>query len=126
MAPDSIEVQPNKRKSTANIATGQLKWAELEQDQVEFLSRATNELLENMLPFRATRIRLRLLLQHVANHSTYHRGQVALMMRQLGAESPATDFHEFLVEALREPSWFSRNGPQHGASNPHERDAPHS
>jgi uncharacterized damage-inducible protein DinB len=36
---------------------------------------------------------------HLANHSTYHRGQVALMMRQLASEPAATDFHVFLVEA---------------------------
>ena len=38
------------------------------------------------------------LMQHLANHSTYHRGQVALMLRQLGAEPMPTDFHAFLVE----------------------------
>jgi hypothetical protein len=31
--------------------------------------------------------------------STYHRGQVAVMMRQLDDEPPATDFRVFLVEA---------------------------
>jgi len=41
-------------------------------------------------------------MQHMANHSTYHRGQVGLMMRQLGAEPVATDFHEFLVEGRGE------------------------
>jgi uncharacterized damage-inducible protein DinB len=40
-------------------------------------------------------------MQHLANHSTYHRGQVALMMRQLKAEPLATNFHEFLLEAPR-------------------------
>ena len=38
------------------------------------------------------------LMQHLANHSTYHRGQVALMMRQLNAEPLPTNFHEFLLE----------------------------
>jgi len=38
------------------------------------------------------------LMQHLANHSTYHRGQVALMMGQLGGKPSATDFHVFLVE----------------------------
>jgi uncharacterized damage-inducible protein DinB len=42
------------------------------------------------------------LMQHLANHSTYHRGQIALMMRQLGAEPVATDFHVFLVERRHE------------------------
>ncbi len=50
------------------------------------------ESLEKMLPFRTTQVRLAHLMQHLANHSTYHRGQVALMMRQLDAEPLATDF----------------------------------
>ena len=36
--------------------------------------------------------RLRDLLVHVANHSTYHRGQLASMLRQVGAAPPPTDF----------------------------------
>jgi uncharacterized damage-inducible protein DinB len=43
-------------------------------------------------------------MQHLANHSTYHRGQIALMLRQLGSEPLATDFHVFLVEGLSEAS----------------------
>jgi uncharacterized damage-inducible protein DinB len=31
------------------------------------------------------------MMQHVANHSTYHRGQVVTMLRQLGAAAPSTD-----------------------------------
>lgn len=31
------------------------------------------------------------LVQHVANHSTYHRGQVVAMLRMLGARVPGTD-----------------------------------
>ncbi len=85
-----------------NVATLQLKWAEVEKEQTEFVNGATNELLEKMLPFRATQVRLAHLMQHLANHSTYHRGQVALMMRQLDAEPVATDFHVFLVEGSRE------------------------
>lgn len=65
------------------------------------MSHVTSESLERMLPFRATQLRLAHLMQHLANHSTYHRGQVALMMRQLGAEPPATDFHVFLAEGPR-------------------------
>ena len=50
-----------------------------------------------MLPFRKTQIRLAHLMQHLANHSTYHRGQIALMMRHLEAEPLAKDFNVFLV-----------------------------
>jgi hypothetical protein len=76
----------------------QSKWAEVEKEQVEFVDRLTNETLQQMLPFRTTRASLAHLMQHLANHSTYHRGQIAVMMRQLGAEPLAADFHEFLVD----------------------------
>jgi uncharacterized damage-inducible protein DinB len=85
-----------------SVAMVQLKWAEVEKEQADFVSGVTNESLENMLPFRTTQVRLADLMQHLANHSTYHRGQVALMMRQLDAEPLATDFHVFLVEGRQD------------------------
>jgi uncharacterized damage-inducible protein DinB len=85
-----------------NVAAVQLKWAEVEEEQNEFVNRMTTKSLETMLPFRKTQVRLAHLMQHLANHSTYHRGQIALMMRQLNAQPLATDFHVFLVEGRRE------------------------
>jgi uncharacterized damage-inducible protein DinB len=85
-----------------DFAAVQLKWAEVEREQVEFVNRVTNESLGRMLPVRTTQISLAHLMQHLANHSTYHRGQVALMMRQLAAEPLATDFAMFLMEGRRE------------------------
>jgi uncharacterized damage-inducible protein DinB len=32
------------------------------------------------------------LVQHVANHASFHRGQAVMMLRQLGVTPPATDF----------------------------------
>jgi len=89
-----------------NLGAVRLKWEEVEKEQTEFVSSVTEEALRKMLPIRATELSLAHLMQHLANHSTYHRGQVALMMRQLHAEPLATDFHVFLVEgspAYREP-----------------------
>lgn len=37
-------------------------------------------------------------LQHLANHSTYHRGQVTTMLRQLGAKPATTDLIVFYRE----------------------------
>jgi uncharacterized damage-inducible protein DinB len=85
-----------------DLAAVQLKWSEVEREQVEFVNRVTDESLGRMLPLRAVQISLAHLMQHLANHSTYHRGQVALMMRQLAAEPLATDFHEFLIEGRQE------------------------
>src|SRR5512145_1285795 len=41
------------------------------------------------------------MLVHVVSHSTYHRGQAATILRQLGAAAPETDFVVFR-EAVRE------------------------
>lgn len=86
-----------------DLTTVRLKWAEVEKEQTEFVSRLTDEALKKMLPIRKTQIRLAHLMQHLANHSTYHRGQIAAMMRQLGAKPVATDFHMFLGERGNDP-----------------------
>lgn len=39
--------------------------------------------------------------QHLANHSSYHRGQVVTMMRQLGETPPTTDMILFYMESRR-------------------------
>jgi len=75
------------------------RWAEIEKEQQDFLTQLTDEMLHQPLPFRGGRISLGYLMQHVANHSTYHRGQVALMMQQMGMQPPATDFHTYIFEA---------------------------
>jgi uncharacterized damage-inducible protein DinB len=81
-----------------NFTAVKSKWAEVEKEQVEFVDGVTNESLQKMLPIRTTQVSLASLMQHLANHSTYHRGQVALMMQQLDAKPMATDFHLFLLE----------------------------
>ena len=85
-----------------DVAAVRLRWAEVEEEQVDFVNRVTNESLGRMLPVGATQISLALLMQHVANHSTYHRGQVALMMRQLAGKPLSTDFAMFLMEGRGE------------------------
>ena len=38
------------------------------------------------------------MLVHVANHATYHRGQVATMTRQVGGTPVSTDFNRFVSD----------------------------
>jgi uncharacterized damage-inducible protein DinB len=38
------------------------------------------------------------MLQHLVNHGSYHRGQVATMLRQLGAKPNSTDLIAFYRE----------------------------
>ncbi len=37
-------------------------------------------------------------MQHLANHGTYHRGQITTMLRQLGAAPVSTDLNRFYLE----------------------------
>ena len=39
-------------------------------------------------------------LRHLVNHATYHRGQLASKLKRLGIEQPATDFVFFAFEKL--------------------------
>jgi len=39
------------------------------------------------------------LVLHVVNHSTYHRGQLATMLRQLGKQPPLTDLLVYLQQS---------------------------
>jgi uncharacterized damage-inducible protein DinB len=70
----------------------------IEKGQIEFFAGLTEESLGRMMPLRAAKVKLALLMQHAVNHSTYHRGQVSLMIRQVGGEPVATDLHRFLLE----------------------------
>jgi uncharacterized damage-inducible protein DinB len=72
-------------------------WQEVEQEQSVFLGRLVEVELDRPLAYINLKRQpfsypLWQMLVHVANHSTYHRGQVITMMRQLGSGVPVTDF----------------------------------
>ncbi len=73
------------------------KWAEIEREQTDFINGVTDASLETVIAYVNTkgetwRYSLGQMLQHVVNHSCYHRGQVTTRLRQLGAKPAATDF----------------------------------
>jgi uncharacterized damage-inducible protein DinB len=72
------------------------KWLEVEQSQKSLIEGLTDEALETVITYTNTRgevwrYSLGTILQHVVNHSTYHRGQVTTLLRQLGAQPAETD-----------------------------------
>jgi uncharacterized damage-inducible protein DinB len=81
-----------------DLAAVRSKWTKIERDQTDFVGALTDADLERMVTSRGGELSLAHLMQHMANHSTYHRGQISLMMRQLHAEPIATDLHIFLTE----------------------------
>ncbi|HAL57821.1 MAG TPA: damage-inducible protein DinB [Bacteroidetes bacterium] len=66
------------------------------KDMAEFLSALTEEQLQTPLSYTDTKgaTHSQILwkqMQHLVNHSTFHRGQVATLLRQLGIKPPPTD-----------------------------------
>ena len=72
------------------------RWATVEQDRNRLIQALTQERLQQPIAYINTRgERFSYLLwqqmMHVVNHSSYHRGQVTTLLRQLGAEPLSTD-----------------------------------
>lgn len=77
------------------------KLAEIDAERDRLLAALDEEDLAAPLSYRTMdgtpyRDRLGDLLVHVVNHSTYHRGQLTTLLRQVGATPPATDFVVFV------------------------------
>jgi len=79
---------------------------DIERERTELLATLTDDDLQRDLayrnmagdPFANT---LGDLMTHVANHATYHRGQLTTMLRQVGATPPATDFVNVYLLSLK-------------------------
>lgn len=72
------------------------QWEAIEDDRSAFLAGLSAEDVLGQVSYKATpeleyRAPLWQLLRHVVNHSTYHRGQLTTMIRQLGREPISTD-----------------------------------
>lgn len=83
------------------------RWREIQSEQLEFISLIAPQDLECAIAYEnpagtVWTYTLRHMLQHLVNHSTYHRGQVAVLLRQVGAAPPATDFLVYLDELQRD------------------------
>lgn len=72
-------------------------WTEHDEAYAAYLHGLTQAELDAPRTLDADRYTLGELIQHAINHSTYHRGQIALLLRQLGYEPPWTDYHDFLA-----------------------------
>ena len=77
------------------------RWAEVERGYAEFMNRVSDESLATVITYTNTKgeewaYPLGKMLQHVMNHSSYHRGQVTTMLRQLGAEVNPVDLLVFM------------------------------
>lgn len=79
------------------------RWGRIRVDLQRFLGQIRDQDLLNPLVYRNIRgedVTLPLLcsLQHLVNHNSYHRGQVATLLRQMGRDPMSTDLFLFYVE----------------------------
>ena len=77
------------------------RWAQVERDYLEYINGLSEQLLTAVISYRNTRgeewaYPLGQMLQHVMNHSNYHRGQVTTLLRQQGAEVMPLDLLVFM------------------------------
>jgi uncharacterized damage-inducible protein DinB len=79
------------------------RWETVEHDQMQFIEALTPPRLSEELAYinlKGERYSYPLWQQlvHVVNHSSYHRGQITTLLRQLGAEAVSTDFLAYYDE----------------------------
>ena len=86
-----------------DMASLRERWDELAMRLLGFVRDLTQADLDRVfeyktLKFGVYRNPLWESMQHLANHGTYHRGQVTTLLRQLGAQPIATDLMHFYRE----------------------------
>ena len=86
-----------------DLAAVRARWEEIERQLSEFIDTVTDDSLTRVIAYTNTRgevwrYTLADMLRHVVNHSTYHRGQVTTLLRQLGAPAPSTDLLFYVDE----------------------------
>lgn len=79
------------------------RWVHVEREQAAYVAGLTDADLDRAIDYRDLKGNpftntLGQMLRHVVNHSTYHRGQVATMLRQLGAEAVSVDLIRYYRE----------------------------
>jgi uncharacterized damage-inducible protein DinB len=80
----------------ADAASLRAELSAVASERAELIAGLADDALARVVAYTNTkgeewRYTLGSMMRHVVNHSTYHRGQVATMMRQLGAHAPSTD-----------------------------------
>jgi len=86
-----------------DFETVKRRFAEIDRNLIDYAASLTADDLQRVLDYRTlagtpNAQPLWQMLQHVANHSTYHRGQVTTLLRQLGAKAVSTDMIVFYRE----------------------------
>ena len=86
----------------------QERWAKVHADLLDFVSSQTSESLNKVMTVRRgdgelITAPLGAMVMHVADHGSYHRGQLASMLKQAGvAKPPYTPYFRFAIQHAAE------------------------
>ena len=91
-----------------DLTTLRARWDELERNRQAYIKSLTPGDLQRIIKYKNTKGtpfegQLEPMLNHVLHHSTYHRGQVVTLLRQLGAKPATTDLIAFYRERAGQP-----------------------
>jgi uncharacterized damage-inducible protein DinB len=97
---------PDKYPATTefpNLASVRTRWAGIENDLLAYIASLKSDDLQRIVHHKTMAgvpqaQPLWQMLQHLVNHGTYHRGQIATMLRQLKAKPAGTDLILFYRE----------------------------
>jgi uncharacterized damage-inducible protein DinB len=99
-----VQGQPNAKladlESPADLAALGQSWPELHRTWIDWSRSLSSQDLQAPLIFRTmqgaeSQLPLWQIVMHLVNHGSYHRGQVATMLRQSGITPPGTDLITF-------------------------------
>ncbi len=91
--PDNNLLTPNEIPTLNDLTTA---WEQVTLDTNQYLNGFTEENIHQSLTVTNTKgmtftFTYAQMMQHIINHSTFHRGQLATLIRQLGIRPPQTD-----------------------------------
>ena len=86
-----------------DLSSLRARWDDDEERLQEFVSSVTQKDLDKVISYRTMKFGeyqnpLWQSMQHMVNHSTYHRGQIATLLRQLDARPLSTDLMHYYRE----------------------------
>ena len=90
-------------KDLATLEAAVSRWEEIERERAAFLGGLTERRLEDTVVVQPStggefRHTFREMFRHAVDHSSYHRGQVVTMLRQVGVTPPNTGLFVYYRE----------------------------
>ncbi|MGH9699798.1 MAG: DinB family protein [Candidatus Acidiferrales bacterium] len=92
-----------------DLAAVRARWTEIERDLLDYIASLKTEDVQRVMHYQTTTGTAQAqplwqMLQHMVNHGSYHRGQVATLLRQLGVKPAPTDLIIFYRERAAKPA----------------------